>query len=134
MAKSLAYEKYHKNRRGSFKKYYQDTPGVAEIERLEAELAAMKDGNKNQFVLITSALTGEGKSTIAALLARAMAFHQKEVLLIDFDIRRPRLAQILHSKCKCGLIETLLFELPTNTYIKKTTIPNLFFLNSGKLF
>jgi capsular exopolysaccharide synthesis family protein len=117
----------------SIKKYYRDTPGIAEIERICAELEAMREGTKYQFLLITSSLSGEGKSTIAALLARAMAFHDQETLLIDFDLRRPKLNQIFNSNSKKGLIETLRLELPAKTYIKKTAIPKLFLLNSGKL-
>jgi len=133
LAKSPSNKKYYKNRRCTIKKYYRDTPGIAEIERIWAELGAMRDGKDNQLTLITSSLTGEGKSTIASLLARVMAFHEQETLLIDFDVRRPRLDQILNLRCKSGLIETLRFELPASTYIKKTAIPNLFLLNSGKL-
>jgi capsular exopolysaccharide synthesis family protein len=129
----MVYTKHHESRGIRSQKYYRDTPGLAEIERIVAELEALRKGKKNQFTLITSALSGEGKSTIASLLARVMAFHQKKALLIDFDIRRPRLDQILHSKHKNGLIETLRSELPAKTYIRNTAIPNLFFLNSGKL-
>jgi capsular exopolysaccharide synthesis family protein len=46
-------------------------------------------------VLVTSALPGEGKSTIAANLAREAALSGERVLLIDADLRRPALANSL---------------------------------------
>jgi len=45
-------------------------------------------------VLVTSALPGEGKSTVAANLAFALS-HVKKTLLIDADMRRPQMGQIL---------------------------------------
>jgi succinoglycan biosynthesis transport protein ExoP len=45
-------------------------------------------------VLVTSSLPGEGKSTVAANLAFALS-HVKKTLLIDADMRRPQLGQIL---------------------------------------
>lgn len=133
MAESDALKKYHKNRSYSIRRFYRDTPGIAEIERLGTELRAMRDGKKNQSILITSSISSEGKSTISSILARSLAFHQEKTLLIDFDIRRPRLNQIFNMKRKAGLIETFRNNLPVNTYIRDTPIPNLFLLNSGRL-
>jgi capsular exopolysaccharide synthesis family protein len=115
------------------KKYYIDAPGTAEIERLGAKLAAMRDGNDKQVILITSSITGEGKSTIASLLSRSMAFHQKKTLLIDFDIRRPKLDTIFNVRRKNGLIDILQLDLPVDSYVKETIIPNLLLITSGIL-
>ena len=48
---------------------YLDSPANSEIERLVAKLDSLGNGKKNRITLVTSALTGEGKSTIAALVA-----------------------------------------------------------------
>jgi capsular exopolysaccharide synthesis family protein len=133
MAKSSGNQQIQKKRISIIKKYYIDAPGTAEIERLGAKLTAMRDGNEKQVVLITSSITGEGKSTIASLLSRSMAFHQKKTLLIDFDIRRPKLDTIFNVRRKNGLIDILKQDLPVDTYIKETVIPNLVLLSSGLL-
>ena len=64
------------------KKYYVDSAGSAEIERLGAKIDAMRNGRKNQIILVTSSIKGEGKSTVASLLARSMAIHRKKTLLL----------------------------------------------------
>jgi capsular exopolysaccharide synthesis family protein len=133
VAKSTDNQQIHKKRLRTIKKYYIDAPGTAEIERLGAKLTAMRDGNDRQVVLITSSITGEGKSTIASLLSRCMAFHQNKTLLIDFDIRRPRLDTIFNVSRKNGIIDILQRDLPVGIFIKDTVIPNLVLLTSGIL-
>jgi polysaccharide biosynthesis transport protein len=59
-------------------------------------------------VLVTSALPGEGKSTMAMSLAQMVARYGQRVIVIDGDLRRPavhRLAGVAH---KPGLIEWLI--------------------------
>lgn len=46
-------------------------------------------------ILLTSAMANEGKSFVAMHLARSLALACKKVLLIDFDLRKPTLAQLL---------------------------------------
>ena len=45
-------------------------------------------GKKNHVVVVTSAISGEGKSTISANLAISCAMGGKNVLLVDADLRR----------------------------------------------
>ncbi len=117
----------------SLRKYYSDTPGTAEIERLAANLDAMRNGKKKQIILITSAVIGEGKSTIAALLARSLAVHKKETVLIDFDLRRPQLHHLFEVDCKDGLIDILRSNLPFSRCLKPTNFPHLILISSGIL-
>lgn len=55
-------------------------------------------------ILMTSALPGEGKSTVAINLARACAMYGDRVLLIDADLRRPAVAERLALAPSPGLI------------------------------
>ena len=56
-----------------------------------------------QALLITSAGEGEGKTSVAANLSYTMALAGKSVLLIDADMRKPRLSRALISKNTMGL-------------------------------
>lgn len=58
-------------------------------------------------LMITSALAGEGKSTIAVNLAISLAQEGKTVALIDCDLRNPSDAGILNVRPKKGLIDFL---------------------------
>jgi Mrp family chromosome partitioning ATPase len=56
---------------------YRDTPGNAEIERLVAKLDSMKNGKPEQLLMVTSALLGEGKSTVSTKIAISSARNRK---------------------------------------------------------
>lgn len=59
-------------------------------------------------ILVTSALMGEGKSTTAANLALAFARVGQKVVLVDLDLRRPRLHMFFHLSQGTGLSDALL--------------------------
>jgi capsular exopolysaccharide synthesis family protein len=56
----------------------------------------------SKVIQVTSAVPGEGKSTIACNLAISIAQSGKSVLLIDADLRRPRVSQIVGIECERG--------------------------------
>jgi succinoglycan biosynthesis transport protein ExoP len=58
-------------------------------------------------IMVTSALPGEGKSTVAASLARVATESGDRVLLIDSDLRQPRIANILDLEGESGLPDLL---------------------------
>jgi Mrp family chromosome partitioning ATPase len=67
-----------------------------EYELLAAKVAQMFDGHNGVVqVAVTSALPGEGKTTTAANLAAALARRDANVLLADFDLRRPAVSQFM---------------------------------------
>jgi succinoglycan biosynthesis transport protein ExoP len=55
-------------------------------------------GNPPKIVLITSSVPGEGKTSLAISLARSSAMSGLRTLLIDADIRRPRIGAIFGAK------------------------------------
>ena len=74
--------------------------------RTRMEQDAREKGN--QVYLVTSAIPGEGKSTVAANLAISLAAKGKTVILADFDLRNPSLAGRLALKdYKYGCIDVL---------------------------
>ncbi len=61
---------------------------------LRASVTLLGDENRRRVTLITSSLPGEGKSTVSTNLALATAAQGRRTLLIDFDLRKPRLHQV----------------------------------------
>src|SRR4029078_10158122 len=51
--------------------------------------------NKTIHILITSSMTGEGKSFIASNLGMLYAYSGKRVLLMELDLRKPKLSSML---------------------------------------
>ena len=68
-------------------------------------LLRVREGDKT--FLVTSARPGEGKSTVVVNLARMLAAGNRNVLLVDADLRRPRLHKIFGIDDPRGLTEVL---------------------------
>lgn len=62
----------------------------------------------NRVIQITSPAPGDGKSTLAANLAVSIAQSGRTVLLIDADLRRPRVAKLFGSKSHSGIADVVL--------------------------
>jgi len=76
-------------------------------QTLQTTLRFQLPPDKQRIVLITSALAGEGKTTVTANLGRALARGGDKTLLISADLRRPKLHELLDVKQSPGLIELL---------------------------
>ncbi|MBU0992265.1 MAG: polysaccharide biosynthesis tyrosine autokinase [Proteobacteria bacterium] len=83
-------------------------------------------------ILVTSAVPGEGKTTMASNLAIIIARTGKNVLLIDSDLRKPQLHQIFHLDNTTGL-STFLAGASDSQIIQKTPIDHLRIVPSGPI-
>jgi succinoglycan biosynthesis transport protein ExoP len=90
------------------------------------------DGNRPKTLLVTSAIPGEGKSTVAVNLARAFAFAGYGVLLVEGDLRCGVLHQLLQVAAEPGLSDVLRDGLEPSRVIVPTEVPNLSFLPQGR--
>jgi succinoglycan biosynthesis transport protein ExoP len=84
-----------------------------------------------QPLLITSAGMGEGKTVVASNLATTLALANHRVLLIDADLRRPRLHKVFDLPQEPGLSNVLVGETPARDAVRKTAIRGLHVLTSG---
>jgi capsular exopolysaccharide synthesis family protein len=94
------------------------------------------DGPQPRLLLVTSAIPGEGKSTIAANLACTLAHGGAKVLLIDADIRKGAQNATYGMSRDPGL--TGFLQYPggrgrPEEFIRPTTVPNLSLMASGAL-
>jgi polysaccharide biosynthesis transport protein len=89
------------------------------------------EGRRPKIVIITSAMPNEGKSTVATNLARALALGGSRVLLVDGDLRKGRIHELLKLPARPGLSETLREPGDPGRFIQDTDLPNFSFLSRG---
>jgi succinoglycan biosynthesis transport protein ExoP len=88
--------------------------------------------NKKQVIMVTSARPNDGKSTVAAHLAKSFADAGENVLLIDGDLRRGGLHNLFNlDRRHPGMVEILSQGLKWEDFIQPTGITNLWFLSRG---
>lgn len=84
-------------------------------------------------ILITSPSPQEGKTTVAINLAGSFALANKKTLIVDCDLRKPRLHQILERDKKPGLIDYLVGDYKLDQVINSTEINGLSIITSGTI-
>jgi capsular polysaccharide biosynthesis protein len=80
---------------------------VETFRSLRVTLRLLGDGAAMRSLVVTSALPGEGKSTVAAHLALACVEGGERVLLVDADLRRPSVATWFRVQPPAGLLQVL---------------------------
>ena len=108
--------------------------GVAEaIKTIRTNLLFSSIDEPVKSILITSSMSGEGKSFISANLAVAFAQAGVKVLIVDCDLRRGRQHKIFNIDNEQGLSNLLLDDVDKNykKYIKKTRYENIYVLPMG---
>lgn len=81
-------------------------------------------------ITLTSSIPSEGKSTIAVNLAQAIATSGKSVLLVECDMRRRTLANLLGLRHSGGLYAVLSDQMSIDEAVVETGQPNFFFLDA----
>ena len=82
-------------------------------------------------IVCTSALTQEGKTATVVNLATSFAQLQKKVLLVEADLRKPRLHRIFRTRNLTGLTGHLTGKAALKDIINKTSIENVWLISSG---
>ena len=82
-------------------------------------------------VAVTSAEPREGKTTIASNLAVALASAEKPTVLLDADLRRPRVHEQLSISNEIGLTDFLSGQTPLDRILRPSDVPGLSVVTSG---
>jgi exopolysaccharide transport family protein len=96
-------------------RYALDEPGTFFAEAIRAVRLSIQRTLRLEpikIILITSALDGEGKTTLAANLALSLASLGIKTLLIDGDLRNPELTRSLCPHADAGLLQVALGQVP----------------------
>jgi capsular exopolysaccharide synthesis family protein len=109
-----------------------ESPMAIELRRIMIRLGRQLDLERKHSLLVTSAERGEGKSLFSLHFSLVLAYHlQKEVLLLDADLRRPTQHTVFQVPLSPGLAEVLTGDLPLDEAPRPTRVKNLGFMPAG---
>jgi capsular exopolysaccharide synthesis family protein len=104
---------------------------ISEAYRAFRTSLLLASASSPKVIVITSTFAKEGKTTTSINLATVLAQMGKPVLLIDADLRRPRLQKVFKGKMNLGLVNYLAANIPLEDVIQETAVPNLSVVLSG---
>ncbi len=108
------------------------TPLAEAFRQLRTNVSFMDVDREHKMILVTSATSGEGRSTTVCNLGLAMAEAGSRVLILDADLRDPSIARCLGVDDALGLTEVLLNRVPVERATQPIG-PTLDVLPSGQL-
>jgi receptor protein-tyrosine kinase len=109
-----------------------DNSSAAEaFRKLRTNLQFLTVDNPPRVILVSSASPSEGKSTAAINIALALAEAEQNVVLVDGDLRRPRIAKYLDVVGSVGMSNALSGAAPLTEVLQKTKYPQLSVLAAG---
>jgi polysaccharide biosynthesis transport protein len=106
---------------------------ISEAYRALRTSLLLASASSPKVIVITSSFAREGKTTTSVNLATVLAQMGKPVLLLDADLRRPRLQKVFQGKMNLGLVNYLAANIPLDDIIQPTEVPNLSVVLSGPI-
>ncbi len=101
------------------------------IDSIRAMLLCDDDLRAHRVLMVTSARSGEGKTTLACHLAASIARGGYRTLLIDCDFRKPAIHQLFGIPSQVGLSEVLTAQMDVAQAITPSPIDGLYILQAG---
>lgn len=109
-----------------------ENPMVTEdVRTICASLLLSRAQRPPRVLLVTSAAPGEGKTTLATVLAEGLASTGASTLLVDCDVRRGRLAKVFNIESDGGLTLYLAGHSADAPRVHATSKANLFVVTAG---
>lgn len=102
------------------------------LRSIRTNIEFMVPGAKDRVISVTSTIGGEGKTFVAVNLGAIMALSKKKVLLLDLDMRKPRVHMAFQDKYSEKGVSTILINKHTiSECIQHTTVANLDYIPAG---
>ncbi|MBK9097289.1 MAG: polysaccharide biosynthesis tyrosine autokinase [bacterium] len=114
--------------------YEQDSPISESFRAIRARIIHSRlDSEIPKTILVTSPAEHEGKTFVCVNLAGSFAKSNKRTLIIDCDLRRPRVQEVLGVDKKPGLVDYLAGTASLEEIIRVSRNNNLSFITSGSI-
>jgi polysaccharide biosynthesis transport protein len=111
---------------------FMSPAGIEAFRLLRSSLKWTQRDGAAKTLVVSSALSEEGKTTTSANLAVVTALEGKRVLLIDGDLRRPRLHKVFRVPRSPGVAQVLRAGLSPAAAVRDTSFAGLSFLPAGR--
>ncbi len=107
-----------------------------EIRALRTNLKYITEGGRSNVIMFTSSMSGEGKSFISLNLGNSIALSGKKVVLLELDLRKPKLSKYLGMQASYGFTDYVI--TPDKDCIDDLIHPstfneNFYFISSGTI-
>ena len=103
------------------------------FNNIRTNLQFLPGSEHTKIISVTSSVSGEGKTTITTNLAEALARGDKNVIVLDLDMRKPSLHQEFNVENSIGMSEYLTMQYSLREVIKETDVYGLKIITSGAL-
>jgi len=104
-----------------------------QFRQLRTSLTYMGIDEAHKRIMITSSISGEGKSFIAVNLGMSLSLMDKKVVLLEFDLRKPKISEQFHLLRNVGLSNYLIGKATIEDIVKPTGTKNLSLITSGPI-
>lgn len=104
-----------------------------QFRQLRTSLGYMGVDESHKRILITSSISGEGKSFIANNLGISLGLMGKKTVLLELDLRKPKLSEQFHISRQSGLSNYLIGKLDAEEMIKQTSFENVYLIPAGPI-
>ena len=108
----------------------EDFQSAESMRKLRTNLRYANVDHQAKVILVTSPLQGDGKSSVAASLAKVMAIAGDDVILVDTDLRRPSVAATFDLHGPLGLLQVLVDSTKPENALRPTKTDGLSVLPS----
>ncbi len=111
---------------------FLDDISLVEPYRMLLKTLEFRSNDKLQVIVVSSALSGEGKSIVASHLAAISAMLSRRTLIIDADLRRPMQHTLFNLAPTPGITDVIEKRRSLNQAVQPTEIDNLHVLTGGE--
>lgn len=127
--------KYKQEKMENSKLIVTDNPKSSISESLRAirtNMEFIRSGEENKLISVTSTVSGEGKTFIAVNLGAVFAYAGKKVVVVDLDMRKPKVHLAFSAeKLQKGVSTILIGKDTVDECIQHSELENLDFISAG---
>lgn len=110
---------------------FLDDMGLVEPYRMLLKTLDFRSVDNPKLIVVSSALSGEGKSVVVSRLAAVAAMLSRRTLIIDADLRRPMQHHLFNIPATPGITDAITQRLRLRDVVQPTEIENLSLLTCG---